>query len=242
MSALPAFSQPGSAVRLFSASVLSLLAGQALAIVPTGFVGHFAVVDANNPPAEYTVFNGPSDAILMAPFVSGHLGGWSVLLTNGGKIDTTSAPDSINLSAAPPIAPPLPPGGVTVPMAALMAVPAIAELKIQAPSMGTFTFDYSFEVGQMTVFTAGGLQVLTGGGTLTLTLAQNEEFGFRVEGEDKALLVPGRGVAAPAAPGNHYFTISNPVFVSVPESSSVAAILGVAGLVGCGWLRQRRPV
>ena len=230
----------GSSVKLlFAIRGASVLAGIAwvnaltgTALAAGGFTGAFAITDVNNGPGNYSTFSLPTGP---------KLGEWTWTLTPGGSIDTTGAPDSINLQASPP-----PPafgarGGVA-PMGESPGT-AIAQISIVSPAAGFFSFDYSFEVGQLEVFsTGGGLQTLTmaSSGQFEVELSPGEVFLLRVLGTPEVGFQPAssRGVAQLAAPGNQYVTINNAIFV-VPETSTWMAGFAAVGLIG--WrLSQRR--
>lgn len=120
---------------------------------------------------------------------------------------------------------------------------ALAQISILSPAAGFFSFNYSFEVGQLEVFsTSGGLKTLTSAssGQFEVELSAGELFLMRVSGEPDFTFQPAssRGVAQPAGLGNQLVFIDNALFV-VPETSNWMAGFAVIGLIG--WrLSQRR--
>lgn len=211
-------------------TMISALTGTAIAA--GGFTGAFAITDGNNGPGEYSTSNLPTGP---------KLGEWTWSLTAGGTIDTLGAPDSISLSAIPAF-PPFGPQGGFAPMGESPGT-AVAQISIVSPAAGTFSFAYSFEVGQLEVFsTGGGLQTLTSGssGQFEVELSSGELFLMRVVGSPNFAFQPAssRGVAQLAAPGNQLVFINNATFV-VPETSTWMAGFAAVGLIG--WrLSQRR--
>ena len=215
---------------VFGVALAAALSGPAIAA--GGFTGAFAITDVNNGPGTYTFLDAP---------IGAKLGEWTWTLTPGGTIVTSSAPDSISLSAIPQFLPFAPRGGFE-PMGETPGT-AIAQISIVSPAAGSFSFDYSFEFGQLEVFsTGGGLQTLTSAssGQFEVDLSPGELFYLRVVGEPEVGFQPAssRGVAQLAAPGNQLVFINNAIFV-VPETSTWMAGFATAGLLG--WrLSQRR--
>jgi len=214
------------------AAVALVSAFSSTAIAAGGFTGAFAITDVNNVPGNYSTFSLPTGP---------KLGEWTWLLTPGGSINTTGAPDSITLQANPQFVNFGARGGVA-PMGTSSGT-AIAQISIVSPAAGFFSFDYSFETGQLEVFsTGGGLQTLTmaSSGQFEVELSPGETFILRAVGEPDIGFKPAssRGVAQPAGLGNQFVTINNALFV-VPETSTWMAGFAAVGLIG--WrLSQRR--
>ena len=121
------------------------LSTQVTGFAAGGFSGAFAITDATNPAQEYGFFSPPTGA---------KLGAWTWSLSPGGIIDTGGAPDSISLGAIPQGVRAAARGGVS-PMGATLGT-AEASISILSPAAGMFSFDYSFEVGELEVFTTSG--------------------------------------------------------------------------------------
>ena len=219
------------------AAVITGLAASPTALAtPAGlFEGYFAVTDANNPAGSYQPGHLP---------VGGTLGGWTATITQGARINTFDAPNSIFLSAdsSPTITTGR--GSNLSPLEGPAG--SLARLTILAPSAGTFSFDVGLEVGNLAFILGSQTSQLMGGGGFSFNIAAGQVFGFEVLSDfgstAHAPLVSPRGVAQPAAPGPQGVGISNPVFIGVPESSTWVAGLAVSGLIGSAFCRrtQRR--
>lgn len=188
----------------------------------------------------------PTGAVVTTPGVS-TFGAWSGLIQGFASIDTTSAPNSVTLSAYPFDT--FSPDSGFSPMNPTMNA-SVAQLEIlSAVANGSLQFDYQLSVGsELQVFHGihGSpgfvLQTLTSGGSVVIPFSTGEAFGFRVVSDLSPTFAPstaGRGVASLAAPGFQGVIVSNPI-LTVPETSTILGSVFVLSLAGASLARKVR--
>jgi len=227
-----------SALNLRSAlGVIALSLTPALAVVPLNtFSGPLNLLGGDH----------PTGAVVTTPGVS-TFGAWSGMIQGFAQIDTTSAPNSVRLSAG--TSPAFSPTAGLSPMTAPVLA-SVAQLEIlSAVANGSLQFNYQLSSGsELQVFHGihGSpgfvLQTITSGSSIVIPFSVGEAFGFRVVSDLNPTFAPltaGRGVAGLAAPGFQGLLVSNPI-LTVPETSTILGSVFVLGLAGASLARKVR--
>ncbi len=173
---------------------------------------------------------------------NGTSGNWTVGIDYGSgsaNVDTSLAPDSVSLSANAEF---IGVGNALFPARKLPGLqgnsgaPATASVQILSPGTGTFTLNYNLSgLGgpQAFAFDPNGAHPLVfGPGTVVLALVPGQNITIQVVANPTALT----GFTTST------LVLSNPILnlTPVPEASTVAAGLALAGMGAWSWARSRK--